>query len=237
MKVIVPMAGRGSRFSNVGYDTPKPLIQTAGKPMILWALESLKEVDYDEIIFIVLKEHEEQFNVSKMITSSIPVKTSFVFIDEVTDGQLCTVLCAKTYFDGSPILIAASDTYIVSDISETISTSNADGIISVANLEGDQWSFAKTQEGSTKVIDVAEKTRISDWASTGLYYFSDSKCFCEIAEKMIQEKETTKGEYYIMPLYKKYLQQNKEVIISKASEMWDMGTPNAKEIFEAHVKK
>ncbi len=69
-------------------------------------------------------------------------------------------------------------------------------------------SFAKTGEQG-RVIAVAEKQRISDLASTGVYYFSDAKVFQKEAEQLIADKETTKGEYYVMPLYNRYLLKGK----------------------------
>ncbi|MBW7845365.1 MAG: NTP transferase domain-containing protein, partial [Bacteroidia bacterium] len=50
------MAGRGSRYANVGFTTPKPLIEIAGKPMLYHAFQSVKDVPYEKVIFIALKE-------------------------------------------------------------------------------------------------------------------------------------------------------------------------------------
>jgi len=65
MKVIVPMAGRGSRFKNVGETTPKPLIPVLGKPMLYWALKSIDDLEYSQLIFIALKEHDVNFDLKK----------------------------------------------------------------------------------------------------------------------------------------------------------------------------
>jgi NDP-sugar pyrophosphorylase family protein len=186
------MAGRGSRYANEGYTTPKPLIEINGKPMLYHAFQSVKDVQYYKVIFIALKEHELIYGVSKIIKEQIVTDFELILLDDVTEGQLCTVLTASHFFkENQAILIAASDSLIESNIAEEVKTSHADGIISVINLPGEQWSFAKTDENG-KVIEVAEKTRISDYASTGIYYFNDAILFEQHAKRLIQEKETTK---------------------------------------------
>lgn len=232
------MAGRGSRFADRGYQTPKPLIEVAGKPMVLWAIKSLEKFDYSEIIFVVLREHQERYDVVTLITQAIGDKAKFVFLEDVTQGQLCTVLAAEEYINSSEdVLIAASDTYIKSEMASHIANKASDckGLISVANLAGSQWSFAKTDEKG-KVVEVAEKVRISDHASTGLYYFSDGSQLVSLGKTMIANQETTRGEYYVIPVYQKIIAQGEWVGISQADEMWDMGTPEAKIEFEHYLQ-
>lgn len=235
MLLIIPMAGRGSRFANVGYQTPKPLIDVSGKPMLYHAFQSVKDVPYEKIIFIALKEHEQTYGISKLIKEQIVNDFELILLDDVTEGQLCTVLTASNYFrSNQSILIAASDSYIESNIAAEIKKTQADGLISVINLPGEQWSFAKTDENG-RVVEVAEKTRISNHASTGIYYFNNAKQFEQEAKLMIQNKETTKGEYYIMPLYNKLIAEGATIELSHAKAMWDMGTPEAKLKFEKHL--
>ena len=231
------MAGRGSRFSNVGYATPKPLIKVDGKPMLYHAFQSVKDLPYEKVIFIALKEHEQTFGISKIIKEQIIADFELILLKDVTEGQLCTVLAASDFFSlNKPILIAASDSYIESSIADEVKNTQADGIISVINLPGEQWSFAKTDEAG-HVIKVAEKSRISNHASTGIYYFKDAKQFEQHAHKLINQKETTKGEYYIMPLYNKIIAEGAHIELSHAKAMWDMGTPEAKLNFEKYLNE
>jgi UDP-N-acetylglucosamine diphosphorylase / glucose-1-phosphate thymidylyltransferase / UDP-N-acetylgalactosamine diphosphorylase / glucosamine-1-phosphate N-acetyltransferase / galactosamine-1-phosphate N-acetyltransferase len=235
MKVVVPMAGRGSRFANSSFSRPKPLIEVLGKPMFTWAIESLDGMDYSEIIVIALKEHESQFGLRELMNKYVKVPFQLVLIDEVTEGQLCTVLAAKPLIQTSEsLLIIASDTLIEGDmLADLVKEEDIDGIISVLNLPGEQWSFAKV-DSDGKVIEVAEKTRISDWASTGMYYFKSGANFVEEAERLINRNERTRGEFYIMPLYQKLIDSGLNIRIAKAKNMWDMGTPEALAQFVAN---
>jgi NDP-sugar pyrophosphorylase family protein len=236
MKVVVPMAGRGSRFANSTFSRPKPLIDVLGKPMFTWAIESLNGMNYSEIIFIALKEHESQFGLRELMYKYVKVPFKLVLIDEVTEGQLCTVLAAKSIINThESLLVIASDTLIegnlMSDLTSAIE--NVDGIISVLNLPGEQWSFVKVVNDG-RAIEVAEKKRISDWASTGMYYFKSGAKFVEEAERLINNNERTRGEFYIMPLYQKLIDEGLNIRIVKAKNMWDMGTPEALAQFVAN---
>jgi len=237
MKIVVPMAGRGSRFAEKGVQTPKPLIQIAGQPMVYWAINSLIEIPHTEIIFIALKEYEHDYQVSTLLRGIVPGPQRLILLDEITQGQLCTVLAARDQIaTDEDVLIASADTCILSNLSWEIAHKALDckGIISVADMPGDRWSFARTDENG-RVVEVAEKVRISNYASTGLYYFSNGREFVKLADEMIDNGEKTRGEYYVIPLYQKYIQRGMRVDISQSRQMWDMGTPDALDLFEKHL--
>ena len=229
MIVILPMAGKGSRFTKTGIKSPKPLIDVMGKPMVWWSLHSLKDINYSKIVVIALEEHESNYKLTNIFKNMGYSNIHYVFLDKVTEGQLCTVLAARHHIDtDEDILVISSDTYILSNLGKEIrdKSGKCHGIISVANMPGEQWSFASIDDND-KVIEVAEKKRISNNASTGLYYFNNGKEFIKTSDEIISCGEKTKGEYFIIPVYQKYIDKGREVHISKAQVMWDMGNPTA----------
>lgn len=229
MKLILPMAGRGSRFAGSGYERPKPLILVNGIPMFIRSLDSVKGVAYSDLIIIALAEHEEQFGISQYIKDFQLPNTKLITLPDVTKGQLCTVMAAKELIDTpEDVLILSSDTIVFSGLGKEIETKKAEcrGLISVAEMPGDRWSFAAIDE-TGRVTQVAEKQRISPYASTGLYYFSNGKELVRQADEMIARNETTKGEFYVIPVYQKMIDQGDYVGISVAKAMWDLGTPDS----------
>lgn len=229
MNIVLPMAGRGSRFEGHGYERPKPLILVNGIPMFIKSLESIKGLIYTKLIIVALKEHEEQYGISNYLKEYQISDTQLVLIDEVTPGQLCTVLAARHFINKSEdLLIIGSDTIVDSNIAKDILHKPFDcrGIISVADMPGDRWSFAAVDVNG-KVYQVAEKRRISTHASTGMYYFTDGKEFVLLADKMILKGEMTKGEYYVIPVYQKMIEKGQFIGISQATAMWDLGTPES----------
>lgn len=232
MLVVIPMAGRGSRYSSEGYKVPKPLIEVGGKSMVLWALDGLSTLKISKYVFVVLQEHERRFDVSGLIKKNISVPVEFAFLEDVTEGQLCTVLAARPNMDpNEDVLVASSDTLVLGDLQGDIIRTAWAGIISVADLPGEQWSFARTDTHG-RVVEVCEKKRISDHASTGLYYFRRAHDLLKFADQIIEAKEKTRGEYYVIPVYQKFIAAGLGVGLSRAEAMWDMGTPEAKSRFE-----
>jgi len=237
MNIVIPMAGRGSRFEGAGMNVPKPLIPVAGKPMVAWALESVQGIPCSRMIFIVLEEHEKQYKLSEILPKLVEADTELILLKDVTEGQLCTVLAAKEWINiDEDLLIISSDTLVFSNIGKDIAERSPDchGIISTALMPGERWSFARTDE-SGQVVEVAEKVRISDNASTGLYYFTSGLDFVAVAKDMICRGEKTGGEYFVIPVYQKYIEKKWRVDISQADEMWDMGTPEALNEFKKHL--
>jgi UDP-N-acetylglucosamine diphosphorylase / glucose-1-phosphate thymidylyltransferase / UDP-N-acetylgalactosamine diphosphorylase / glucosamine-1-phosphate N-acetyltransferase / galactosamine-1-phosphate N-acetyltransferase len=233
MVIVMPMAGRGSRFAGSGYQRPKPLIEVKGKPMFVWATNSLQGIDYEQLVLISLQEHEENYGVKNLVKKYLGEKVEMVLLPDITEGQLVTVLAAKPFINkNTDVLVVSSDTVVVSDLGNDIRNKNPDcqGLISVANMPGNRWSFARTDDKG-KVLEVTEKIRISDHASTGLYYFANGKQLVSIAETMIAEQEKTRGEYYVIPVYQKLIENGGLVGISVASAMWDLGTPEALQLF------
>lgn len=235
MKVVVPMAGRGSRLAEFG---AKPFIDIQSRPMVAWALDSVRRAAYSQLVFVVLAEHEERFHATAQLREIAGAGSVVILQEGVLPGQLCSVLQARHILDADEdMLIASADTYVVSDLDRDVAHRAPDcrGIISVADLPGDRWSFARTQEHSTQVVEVAEKRRISNHASTGLYYFSSGREFLAVADDIIRSGETVRGEYYVIPVYERYIGRGWRVDISIAREVWDMGTPEALQRFRDHL--
>lgn len=235
MIVVIPMAGRGSRFADQGVQTPKPLIEVRGRPMVAWALDGLADViaAATRVVFVVLREHDERFGLRALLPTLTGSKTEVVVIDAVTDGQLRTVMAARAFLPADEdVLIGSCDTYVAPGIARDIAARRPDchGIISVVRAPGDRWSFARTDDTGA-VVEVAEKRRISDLVSTGLYYFSRAGELAEVADDMFAREETTRGEYYVIPVYGKYIARGWRVDVSEAPSMHDMGTPDALRAF------
>lgn len=237
MNVVIPMAGRGSRLSALG--APKPLVEVAGKPLLAWSTRWLSTLPQARVTVIALEEHERDFGLVATVAAHMP-GAECVLIPEVTQGQLCTVLCAADRLDPeAPLLIAPCDTMIEGPLPIPVSlggTCNGDvrGIVSVASMPGDRWSFAEC-DAEWNVSRVTEKVRISEWASTGLYYFAHTGRFIEDARKMVEGDERVKGEFYVMPLYGRMLARGERIKAVRVQAMHDLGTPEALAAFERTV--
>ena len=206
------------------------------KPIVWWALQSIKSIQYSKLVIVAQKKHQDEFDVIDILGRLGYLSVEYVFIDGVTDGQLSTVLMASEYIDDDEdLLIISSDTFVQSNIGTDIKENRKKcaGLISVSNAPGDQWSFARVDKHEN-VVEVAEKRRISNHASTGMYYFSHGRTFSSAAEDIIKNQRKIKGEYYIMPLYQYLIKMGEIVNLSKAIAMWDLGTPKSVAAFKDH---
>jgi dTDP-glucose pyrophosphorylase len=137
------------------------------------------------------------------------------------------VLVARDAVDNDePLLIFNADTYCPTTIGRAVTTSlsAADGVLDVFRAAGDRWSFARLDEGD-RVLETAEKRRISEWASTGLYYFRRGLDFVRHATAMIDADERSDREFYVAPVYNRLIAAGADVRANRVDEVWVLGTP------------
>ncbi len=236
MNVLIPMAGRGSRFADVGYTFPKPLIEVNGKPMIQVVLENLNiEANYT---FVVRKEHYDKYSLQYLLTLIAP-GCNIVQVDELTEGSACTTLLAKEFIDNDdPLLLANSDQFMEWNSNECLYAFNADGIdggILTFKATHPKWSYAKVGSDGF-VAEVAEKKPISEDATVGVYFWKKGSDYVKYAEQMIDKDIRTNGEFYICPVFNEAIADGKKVRIKEIERMWGIGTPEDLNYFLEHYK-
>lgn len=241
MNIVMPMAGRGSRFRDVGIETPKPLIDVRGRPMYAWAMDSLPLERARRVIFLCLAEHLEDRALADDIRSRYAaLDPIIVAVDRVTEGQACTVLLAREHIDSDePLVIYNADTWCGSRLGPVLDAATPeapiDGVLGVFSAPGDKWSFVRLDE-TGRVVETAEKRRISEWASTGLYHFARGRDFVHHADAMIAANERVNGEFYVAPIYNRLIAAGARVVTEVADPVWVLGTPEDLAHFEAHYR-
>ena len=236
MNIVIPMAGRGSRLAGHPSGRPKPFIEVHGKPLWWWAASCLPLSSATRIVFVCLSEHFRDRTDRAHFEALLPRETAEVIeIDDVTEGQLCTVMKAKHVLDQEqPLLVFNADTWFEHDANRFESLrSSAAGVLGLAKQDGDQWSFAEV-DGAGSVVRVVEKERISEHACTGMYYFASTTGFLSDAETMIETGRTVRGEYYISPIYDLMISRGELVLGAHARSFMPIGTLSELEEFEQY---
>lgn len=240
MNLVMPMAGRGSRFAEVGYTAPKPLVDVRGRPMYAWAMDSLPLALATRVIFICLAEHLRDRALADDIRARYAALDPVIIaLDRVTEGQACTVLTAGAAIDtDAPLVIYNADTYCKTHLEAHLRglPPEVAGVIGVFEAPGDKWSFARV-DARGRVVETAEKRRISPWATTGLYHFARGRDFVRHAEAMIAADDRTRGEFYVAPVYNRLIAAGGDVRIDVADEVWVLGTPEDLADFEHRYPK
>ena len=165
LNIVVPMAGRGSRFIQAGYENPKPLIDIYGHPMIEYVTKNVRPKCGHRFIYVCQKEHIDKFGLDKKLREMAP-GCQIVTIDYITEGAACTVLLAKEYFDTEdPLMIVNSDQFVDIDINVYLnSIGDNDGFIMTMPASDPKWSYIKYNENN-KVMLVREKEVMSNEAT------------------------------------------------------------------------
>lgn len=232
------MAGRGSRFlieahKNPEYGKAKPMINIGGKTMVEWALSSYPLKKEDRLIFLVLKEHVEDYHIDEDLKNIFGDSIVVIVVDKVTEGAACTALLAKEYINNEqPLLITDSDHFVDGKMhfGEINKYSGIDGMIPVFYANNSKWSYsAVNSEGY--VTEVAEKIQISRAANIGAYYFGKGRDFVWAAEEMIEENDRTNGEFYLAPIYNYMIRRGKKIRLSRPRFAHGLGTPKDVEKF------
>jgi len=236
LNVLIPMAGKGSRFSDVGYTTPKPLVPIRGLPMIQRVVENLNcKANY---IFLVLEEHLETYDIDKILRNLSP-NCHIVTVPSVTEGAASTAMYAKDLINNdNPLLICNSDQIIEWDSRDLLhkcESSDDDGFIFCFKDNHPKWSFAKLDDNNN-VCRVAEKNPISDNATTGHYYWKKGSDFVKYTKQMISKNIRVNNEFYIAPVFNEAIRDNKIIKAEFVSKMWGVGTPEDLDFFLREYK-
>lgn len=226
--LVVPMAGRGDRFVEAGFTVPKPMIPVRGRPMYSWAVDSIPRAVVGSVIFVGLAEHLGPGGLEVDIRERYgDLEPTVVGLDGVTAGQVCTVLEVADLLDpDAPLIVYNADTVCRTSLESTLATIGPEvaGVIGVFPAEGDHWSFVRTDDAG-RVVETAEKRRISDLATTGLYHFGRAGDFVRAATSMVAEGDTVRGEYYVAPLYNRLIASGSVVLTDPARDVRVLGTP------------
>lgn len=227
MKILIPMAGEGSRFTKEGYTFPKPLIDVNGKPMIQVVVENLH---FDaEYIFLVRKQHLDKYSGLKTTLNRITNgRYKIVEVDGLTEGAACTALLAKEFIDTEEDLLIANSDQVIQYSSENFnlmkSFCHVDGIVFSFHAVHPKWSFIKTNSDGI-VTEVAEKNPISDIATCGVYWYKKGCDFVKSAEHMIGKNIRVNNEFYIAPVYNEMIHDGAKIVPFFVHRMWGIGTP------------
>jgi dTDP-glucose pyrophosphorylase len=219
MKVIIPLAGKGTRLRPHTYITPKPMMKIAGKPVMSYILDDLTKLGgIDQIIYITghLKEKVEEF-----ARSSIDVPS--VFIEQkIQDGTAGAVALAREYVD-EPVLIIFVDTIFDADLS-VVKTTDADGIIWVKEVEDYQRFGVVVTDSNGNMTRIVEKpkTPISKRANIGLYYIKNWKLLFEGIDHVLASP-TNQGEYYLTDAFQYMIDKGAKIKVIDVEGWYDAG--------------
>jgi len=220
MKVVIPLAGFGTRLRPHTYTKPKPLISVAGKPVLGHILDKLAGLDVEEIIFIVGYLGDQ---IRDYVSAHYEFSSRYVEQEELK-GQAHAIHLVKDYVHG-PVLILFVDTIFESDLS-TLAQEPSDGVMFAKEVEDPRrFGVVTTQNGYITQFVEKPTTPISNLAVIGLYYVKDSKMLFECIAELIRKDIQTKGEYYLADALQLMVNRGARFVVRTVDVWEDCGKP------------
>lgn len=227
MKIIVPMAGRGSRLRPHTLTVPKPLIPIAGKPIVHRLVEDIAGVLHqkiEEIAFIVSRDFGTQVEEDLIaIAEKLGAKGS-IYYQEKPLGTAHAIMSAKESMSG-PIVVAYADTLFRADF--TLDTT-ADSVIWVKQVEDPSAFGVVKLNGNNEIVDFVEKPKefVSDLAIIGIYYFKSGETLREELQYLLDNNITKGGEYQLTDALENMKEKGMKFVPGKVDEWMDCGNKN-----------
>jgi NDP-sugar pyrophosphorylase family protein len=236
--LILPMAGRGSRFSREGYELPKPMIDVDGLPMVVKAVDCLPQSKNN--IFVCLNEHISDYGIDSVLKKYY--NCDVISILETTEGQACTceIAIEKSNIDlEKPILISACDNGVYYDVDKYMSMVNDESIDIIvwsfrnnqtSKLNPNMYAWLKVDEDNN-IEHVSCKKFIYDdplktHAIIGTMFFRKAKYFMEGLKRNYNENIRTNGEFYVDDVLNQNIKDGMSVKVFEVQNYICWGTPD-----------
>ena len=227
MKIIVPMAGRGSRLRPHTLTVPKPLIPIAGKPIVHRLVEDIAGVlnqQIEEVAFIIHESFGKKVEDELIgIAHKLGAKGTIYYQNEAL-GTGHAIMCAKDSLSGSAV-IAYADTLIRADFDLD---QTADSVIWVKQVDQPEAFGVINLNENNEIVELVEKPKefVSDLAVIGIYYFKDIAVLKNELQLVIDNNIIHGGEYQINDGIKQMMAKGMKFVPGKVDEWMDCGNKN-----------
>ena len=224
MKVVIPLAGKGTRLRPHTHVTPKPLLRVGDKPVMSYILDDLRELDVHEAVFITghLKERVEEF-----MAEEYPDFRVHYVQQPVQNGTAGAVELARPYID-EDILIIFVDTLFDADLAMVKRLpDDVAGVIWVKEVEDYQrfGVVVTDDEGNMRQIIEKPAEPISRLANIGLYYIRDWRLLFEGIDHVLASGPGPSGEYYLTDAFQYMIDRGAKIRTVPVEGWYDAGKP------------
>ncbi len=220
MKVVIPLAGFGTRLRPHTYTKPKPLVNVAGKPVLGHILDKLHGLDIDEIIFITgyLGDQIEAY-----VRTHYRFPSRFVEQKELL-GQAHAIWLAREYMHG-PVLIVFVDTIFETDLT-ALAQVKEDGVLYVKEVEDPRrFGVAIVENGYITRLVEKPSTLEHRLAVIGVYWVKEGARLISAIEELMAKGIKTQGEYFLADAFQIMIQRGSR-FVAWPVEVWeDCGKP------------
>lgn len=225
LKAIILSAGEGSRMRPLTLTKPKTMLPVAGKPIIQYNIESLRDNGITDILLIVRYKEEmvrNYFGDGSDFGVNIFYKTQKDFL-----GTANAISYGEDFIDDSIIVLNGDiilDDEIIHEIIKKYNYLTPDTLMLLTEVE-DPSAFGVVEIENENIKSIVEKPKReeapSNLVNAGIYIFNK-----DIFDKIRKTEISERGEYEITDSVSLQIKDNKTVIGHKTSKDWiDVGRP------------
>jgi NDP-sugar pyrophosphorylase family protein len=215
INLVLPAAGLGSRFREVGELTPKPLINVFDIPMILWVLMNFPLSESDKV-WIIGQSKDGLPHALATYAKTLPFEIEFLEIDGLTEGPASTVFLVLENLPATEgLIVANTDQFVFADLAAFVNqvrSGSSSGQILTMIAHSAAWSYVGRSDTGA-INRVVEKVEISDEATVGVYGWSNVEIAKLSFEDTFRNNIRTNNEFYVAPTYN-FLIKNDQVVES-----------------------
>ncbi|MBU0980312.1 MAG: NTP transferase domain-containing protein [Nanoarchaeota archaeon] len=223
MKIVIPLAGRGTRLRPHTHTKPKPLFHIAGKAVLGHILDSIKGIKFDEIIFITGHMGEQ---IEAYVKKRYDFPCRFIEQKELK-GQAHAIWLAREHIKDDVVI------WFVDTISDgTLKVLDAvkeDGAIFAGRVDDPERFGVVVPDKDNIVKEILEKPELppSNLVNIGLYYVKDSKLMFDCIRTLIEKNKARKGEFYLMDAFQMMISKGTKFKVIEVKSWEDVGKPEA----------
>lgn len=226
MKLIIPMAGRGTRVRPHSHTVPKPLLPVAGKMIVERIVETFGRTldrDINEIVFILGPDFGQEIKDALIAMSERQNAKAKFSVQEKAEGTAHAVYCAEEDLEGECIIVFADTIF---DMEGKVSIEDADSVVWLKEVD-DPSRFGVAVEEGDKITDFVEKPSepISNLAIIGVYYFKEGEQLKKEIEYLLNNDiRGHGGEFQLTDALDRLLKDGKVFRKATVDQWLDCGT-------------
>ncbi len=226
MKLIIPMAGRGTRVRPHSHTTPKPLLPVAGTMIVERIVDTFARTldrTIEEIVFILGPDFGKEIKEALSAMCERHDAAATFRVQEVAEGTAHAVYCAEEDLEGECIIVFADTIF---DMEGTVSVEDADSVVWLKEVE-DPSRFGVAVEEEGQITDFVEKPSepISNLAIIGVYYFREGAQLKREIEYLLENDIRGHGrEFQLTDALDRLLKDGKVFKKATVDEWLDCGT-------------
>lgn len=237
MNILIPMVGLGQRFRNAGYETPKPLLDVDGLPMVARVVHDLPRAD--RLVAVINQEHIEHDAIDEKLKQHLP-NIEFVVAPTLTDGQASSVQLGLSAFtaDSTVLIVACDNSHLFDEekFTQLINNPEIDGLIWTYRgeprvYENPNWyGWVEVEDGdrvkSVSVKKPISSTLLNDHVVSGSFWFRSTRVLNEAIEELKRQDRRVNGELYLDSVPEILIERGQRIQVFEVDKYIGWGTPH-----------